>query len=112
MREKVRLEGSKGTITFTSAEDADRILKNFKESRIGDWDVILRPFANYKDNFTAFMANINPSLNEVQLQQLLHEYEPIISCKLHSSTSRIINATVTFGSEYASPYLDNHSSAS
>jgi hypothetical protein len=72
LREKVHLEGSKGTITFTSSEIADRVLKSFKGTRIGEWDVILRPFANYKDNFTAFMANINPALNEVQLQQLLH----------------------------------------
>lgn len=55
------------------------------------------------------MANINPALNEVQLQQLLHEYEPIISCKLHSSSSRIINATVTFASEYPIPHIELHS---
>lgn len=99
LREKIRLENGKGTVTFTSAEVADRVLKTFKGNRIGDWDVIIRPFANYKDNFTAFMANINPALNEVQLQQILHEYEPIISCKLQSSNSRIINAIVTFGTE-------------
>jgi hypothetical protein len=46
------------------------------------------------------MANVNPALNEVQFQQLLHGYEPIISCKLHSSNTRIINATVTFATEY------------
>jgi hypothetical protein len=43
-------------------------LKTSKAIRIGKYDVILRPFANYKDNFTAFIANINPALNEVELQ--------------------------------------------
>jgi hypothetical protein len=112
LREKVRLENGKGTVTFTSAEVADRILKTFKGNKIGDWDVIIRPFANYKDNFTVFMANINPTLNEVQLQQILHEYEPIISCKLQSSTSRIINGTVTFGTEYLSAHLGRPTSVS
>lgn len=108
----MRLEGGKGTVTFTSGEAADRALKGFKGGRIAEWDVILRPFANYQNNFSAFLANINPALNEVQFQQLLHEYEPIISCKLHSSTSRIINATVTFATEYASVHAGRPSSAS
>jgi hypothetical protein len=88
------------------------VLKGFKGNRIGEWDVILRPFANYQNNFTAFMANINPALNEVQFQQLLHEYEPVISCKLHSSSSRIINATVTFGTEYFARHSGRPSNAS
>jgi hypothetical protein len=84
---------------------ADRVLGSFKGSRIGQWDVILRPFANHQNKFAAFMANVNPGLNEIQFQQILHEYEPIISCKLHSSNTRIINATVTFATEYPSPYF-------
>jgi hypothetical protein len=108
----VRLEGGKGTITFSCAEAADRVLQGFKGSRIGEWDVILRPFANYQNNYTAFMANVNPALNEITFQQALRDYEPIISCKLHTSNSRIINATVTFATEYPPAYPERPSNAS
>lgn len=62
------MEGGKGPIIFTSAEAADRVLKNFKTIKIDKYDVILRPYANYKDNYTVFMANIYPTINEVELQ--------------------------------------------
>lgn len=64
LREKIRLEGGKGPIIFTSSEAADRALKNFKTVKIDKYEVVLRPFANYKDNFTAFMANVRPNLTE------------------------------------------------
>jgi hypothetical protein len=62
------LESGNGPIIFTSSEDADRVLKNFKKIKIENYEVILRPFASYKDSFIAFIADINPKISEEQLQ--------------------------------------------
>ena len=62
------MESGKGPIIFTSAEEADRVLKNFKNIKIDKFEVNLRPFASYKDSFIAFMANIDPNISEAKLQ--------------------------------------------
>jgi RNA recognition motif-containing protein len=80
----------------------EKILKGFKGSKIGKYDVIIRPYAstNSKDNISAFLGNISANIDEADLQKYLHEYEPIISCKIMTNNPRSINASVTFANEY------------
>lgn len=92
----------------------EKVLKGFKGSKIGKYDVIIRPYAstNAKDNVSAFLGNISANIDEADLQKYLHEYEPIISCKIMTNNARSINATVTFANEYIYNYLVIPSSVS
>jgi len=84
----------------------EKVLKSFKGNKIGKYDVIIRPYAstNAKDIVSAFLGNISADIDEADLQKYLHDYEPIISCKIVTSNSRSINATVTFANEYSYNY--------
>ena len=99
MREKIRVEGYKATITYTSAAVADKVLHKFKGNRIGKYDVSLRPFA--KDSYTVFVGSLNAGITLDQFEDTFKHYQPIVSCNLSAPFpgANTINGSITFGSK-------------
>lgn len=94
----MRLEKGKGVVIFTSHDDCEKAYKNFRDSKIGKYDVELRPYI--KDSYTVFMGGVDSSLTADQVRECLSDYEPIVSCQLmRSSHQKSCNAAVTFSSE-------------
>jgi hypothetical protein len=88
-------------VTFTSAEVADRVLFQFKGNKIGKYDVLVRPFATNRDNFTIFMGGLLNTVTQGQLEQALSAYQPLLSCSITPSNNPLIrNGSATFGAEY------------
>ena len=77
---------------------ADKVLNNFKGNKIGKYDVVLRPYAN-KDNHTAFLGGLKPSVTQADLQIAFKRYEPLVACSVQKTNMNIYNGTVTFGSK-------------
>lgn len=57
------MDNGKATIVYTSAEVADRVLQTFKSGKIGNYEVVLRPFAN-KDSYTVFLSGLKPTVTQ------------------------------------------------
>lgn len=61
MREKIRIEGNKAIIQYTSSEGADRALQTFKNGKVAKYEVVLRPYAN-KDSYTVFVGGLKSTV--------------------------------------------------
>jgi len=83
------------------------VLHSFKGGKISKYDVVLRPFASNKDNYTIFLGGLIPTITQVQLEAALSAYQPLLSAVvLPSNNPNIRNGSATFGSQYTINYLD------
>lgn len=72
----------------------------FKGGKISKYDVVLRPFASNKDNYTIFLGGLIPTITQVQLEAALTAYQPLLSAVvLPSNNPNIRNGSATFGSQ-------------
>lgn len=98
LREKIRVDNSRASVVFTSAEAADKVLATFKTGKIGKYDVIVRPWA--KDNYTVFIGGIKSNVTQDELEEALSNYQPLLACSiLPSSSPATRNGTATFASQ-------------
>lgn len=75
------------------------MLQNFKDRKVGDYEISLRPYVN-KDSYSAFVANLKPEATPEEIIKVFSRYQPILSCSiLHSKSQTSRNASITFGSK-------------
>lgn len=54
------------TVVYTSAATADKALQNFRNGKVGKYDITVRPYAN-KDSYTVFVGGLHPNVDNAML---------------------------------------------